>query len=257
MEWVDQLRSRVRQESFYPRRLGLICNPSYIVRRALWKTIAEFAPRISGEVLDFGCGSKPYERLFTNAQRYTGVDVEVSGHQHADSKIDVYYDGNTLPFSDSTFDAVVAFEVLEHIFNIDRIVAEIARVMKPGGRLLISVPFAWEEHEAPYDFARYTTFGMAHLLARHGFAVVESRKTTTTVLAIWQLFLAYLERIGPQRGALRHIYQAGIIGPTIVAGYLVNAIAPRRYDFFCNTVVLATKESSNAGDKPARAPVVP
>ena len=83
--------------------------------------------------MDFGCGSKPYESLFVNAKKYIGIDVEVSGHNHKDSKVDVFYDGKTLPFADKSFDAVVCFEVLEHIFNPDEAITEIRRVLKGDG----------------------------------------------------------------------------------------------------------------------------
>ena len=106
-----------------------------------------------------GCGSKPYENLFVHADKYIGCDVEVSGHNHSDSKIDYFFDGKKLPFSDGTFDAVVSFEVFEHVFNLPEILTEINRVTKEKGTLLISIPFAYGEHEIPYDFARYTSFG--------------------------------------------------------------------------------------------------
>ena len=105
-------------------------------------------------VLDFGCGSKPYENLFINIDEYVGCDIEVSGHDHLDSKIDYFFDGKNLPFIDDRFDSVVSFEVFEHIFNLPEILKEINRVTKTSGNILISVPFAWGEHEVPYDFAR-------------------------------------------------------------------------------------------------------
>src|SRR5271170_7814734 len=105
MHFVSQVRAQVRAESFRPRWLGLITNPAYIIRRGLWKAILQYAPEIHGKALDFGCGSKPFESLFTEVDSYTGVDIEVSGHPHADSKVDVYYDGRCLPFNDSEFDA--------------------------------------------------------------------------------------------------------------------------------------------------------
>jgi SAM-dependent methyltransferase len=243
MKIINLLRARIREESFRPEWIGLFSNPAYIIRRALWKTILEFAPQIKGRVLDFGCGSKPYENLFVKAQSYTGVDIEVSGHQHIDSKVDVYYDGKTLPFGDSQFDAVVSFEVFEHVFNLDEILSEVHRVTKDSGLLLFSVPFAWEEHEVPYDYARYTSFAIEHLLSMHGYDVVAIRKTTTYLLTVWQMLLAYLERIGPAKGIFRHLFQAGVIAPCIVAGYAVNALAPKRYEYFCNAVVLARKQA--------------
>ena len=55
-------------------------------------------------------------------------------------------------------------QVLEHVFNPDDFVREIARVLKPGGALLLTVPFVWNEHEQPYDYARYSSFGLRAFL---------------------------------------------------------------------------------------------
>ena len=63
-------------------------SPVYFIRDGLYRNIASLAPRLSGDILDFGCGSKPYESLFVNASSYVGVDVQVSGHDHTDSRID-------------------------------------------------------------------------------------------------------------------------------------------------------------------------
>jgi len=90
--------------------------------------------------LDIGCGSKPYESLFKNVTNYIGVDIESSGHDHTDSKVDLYYDGKKLPFDDNYFDCVVSFEVLEHVFNIEELLSEIKRVMKKGGYGIFLVP---------------------------------------------------------------------------------------------------------------------
>jgi SAM-dependent methyltransferase len=120
-----------------------------------------------------------------------GVDIEVSGHQHLGeefNKIDIFYDGKTIPVANETFDSVFCSEVFEHIFNLPEILAEINRVSKKGALVLITVPFAWEEHEIPYDFGRYTSFGIKHLLAEKGFETIELRNQDT----LWKLFGNFL-----------------------------------------------------------------
>ena len=199
MNFVKSLKSRIKKEQFQPTLFGLIINPVYIVHSGLFKYINKFAPQMKGSVLDFGCGSKPYENLFINSDEYIGCDIEVSGHDHHDSNIDYLFDGKKLPFANDRFDSVVSFEVLEHVFNLPEILQEINRVTKTSGTFLISVPFAWHEHEAPYDFGRYTSFGMTHILREHGFQVIEYNKTTTHFLTICQLFVSYLvQNIAPK-----------------------------------------------------------
>lgn len=184
-----------------------------------------------------------------NAKSYVGVDIEVSGHSHdktdssyKDSKVDYFYDGRHLPFEDGRFDGVVAFEVFEHVFNIDEVIPEITRVMKPGGRFLCSTPFAWDEHEEPYDFARYTSFGMRHILEKHGFEVLEIRKTTTYVLAVSQMFIAYLARhVARKSGILRRLFQLVFLFPLNVLALIANFILPKHDEYFSTLAVYARK----------------
>ena len=230
------------KNSFLTTPLSLVINPFYIVRNGLFKSISRIAPTINGDILDFGCGSKPYELLFTNAKSYIGVDIEVSGHKHKDSKVDIFYDGKIIPFPNERFDAIVSFEVFEHVFNLEEVLAEIRRILKPNGLLLVSIPFAWDEHEIPYDFARYTSYGIRHIFNKNGFEVIELQKTTTYILAVCQMFIAYLVQYVLPRGRIsRKLSQLILIFPLNVLSLLLNALLPRRYEYFCNSVVLSKK----------------
>lgn len=242
MSVTKSLRERLRQELFMPKYWGIVINPFHITRNALYKNLKALAPLISGDVLDFGCGSKPYETLFASASSYCGVDIQNSGHDHARSKVDHFYDGHSLPFANEAFDAVVSFETLEHLFNPVRIVAEINRVTREGGQLLISVPFVWDEHEVPYDYARYTSFGLRHLLEAAGYRIEELRKTTTYFMTVCQMLIAYLcQHVFPRRGLLRHVCQILLVFPITALSALLDIVLPKRYDFFCDCVVLARK----------------
>lgn len=245
MKYIEKLRDRARCESFRPGPLSLIVSPDYIIRRALYAAVRELAPRISGHVLDFGCGSKPYEDLFSHASRYIGVDLQVTGHDHQDSRIDVFYDGKTLPFEDGQFDAVLSFEVFEHVFNLPEVLKEIQRVTRPSGQLLISIPFAWNEHEIPYDYARYTSYGISHLLETSGYEIVEIRKTASHVLAVCQMFIVYLTQVAPKQRLLRNVFQLVGIAPITGMATVLDRLLPRKDSYYCNTVVLAKKTAGS------------
>ena len=242
---LTRLKRRLRREEFLTSPLAMVVSPVYIIRDGLYKSILSMASKIRGDILDFGCGSKPYESLFTNSSSYVGVDILASGHSHANSKIDFYYDGKSLPFPDEHFDAVLAFEVFEHIFNLEEVIAEIRRVLKPGGKILISIPFAWDEHEVPYDFARYTSYGIMHIFKRNGFDVLELKKTTTYFLAVCQMFIAYLaQHVFPRSRTFSRLFQFLFIFPLNVMSLLLNMIFPKRYEFFCDCVVFGEKNHS-------------
>jgi SAM-dependent methyltransferase len=249
---LTRLKARLRREKFITSPLAIVISPVYIIRAGIYKGILSKASRIGGDILDLGCGSKPYESLFTNASSYLGIDTEVSGHDHSRSKADLYYDGKTIPFPDNRFDAVVSFEVFEHVFHIDELLCEVKRVLKPGGHVLMTVPFAWDEHEIPYDFARYTSFGIRHVLERNKIEVVEVKKTTTYFLAICQMFIAYISQyiFSRKNSFARALTQLVFIFPLNLAALSLNCILPRRYEYFCNLIVLGrnVKDGISIGD---------
>lgn len=236
----NKLTAHLKRQSFQPGRSSIFTNPFYLIRRSLFKHIRTFAPQLSGRLLDFGCGRKPYENLFTVSE-YTGVDMEHTGHDHVNSKVDVFYDGRHLPFKDQTFDSLFCSEVLEHIFDPEVILPEINRVLKPGAKALITVPFCWNEHEAPYDYARYTSFGITHLLTKHGFRVVELKKSGSFVQVIAQLWALYfferLKRFGRTGYALSLLF----IVPVNLAARTILRIFPHNDSLYFNNIVLAEK----------------
>ena len=235
----QKLQAWLKLEAFYPSILSVVISPTYIVRRGLYNGVAIFAQRIQGDVLDFGCGSKPYEALFARAKSYIGIDIEVSGHNHKDSKVDIFYDGKLLPFPDNSFDSVVCFEVLEHVFNIDEVCAEISRVLKPNGLFLGTLPFVWEEHEVPYDFARYTSYGIKHIFSRNNFHVVDLLKSTTYVLTVGQLLITYIaQNISPRSRYLSWAFRILVIFPLNLVVLLANFILPKRYSLYCSNIML-------------------
>ena len=164
------LKNIGRRQVFHPSYfLGIWINPFFIIRRGLIDGVREISQYLDGgKLLDIGCGSKPYEELF-QVKEYCGIDIEVSGHNHTSSKVDKFYDGNVIPYSNEYFNHVFSSEVFEHVFNIDELFDEINRVLVPGGKFAFTCPFAWDEHEQPYDFARYTSFAIEHMLTQHGF----------------------------------------------------------------------------------------
>src|SRR5687768_12801984 len=129
MSIKNRLDQYIRKQSFEPGIAGIFLNPFYFIRRALFSHIKAMAPSLSGRLLDFGCGRKPYEHLFS-VKEYIGIDMEQTGHEHTHSKVDVYYDGKHIPFADESFDSVFCSEVFEHIFNLDEVIEEIGRILK-------------------------------------------------------------------------------------------------------------------------------
>ena len=125
-------------------------------------------------VLDAGAGEGQYRRHFSR-HRYCGIDLAVGDAKWDYSRLDIIADLAALPFRDGAFDAALHIVTIEHLREPGRALSEIARAMKPGAMLLVAAPHEWEVHQAPHDYFRYTRYGLAHLLEKAGFAVVEMR----------------------------------------------------------------------------------
>lgn len=133
-------------------------------------------------LLDVGCGTKPYASLFSC--EYLGIDVEVSGRPQENKIADKYFDGVNIPEASGSFDFALSTQVLEHCTDPEGLLREVNRILKPRGLFLLTVPMIWGEHEAPYDFRRYTSFGIEKLAQEHGFELVEFQKITRGLNAI-------------------------------------------------------------------------
>jgi SAM-dependent methyltransferase len=223
---------------FFPGVAGVFMNPFYFARAGLCSAMKDFAPELSGALLDVGCGSKPYRTLFS-VETYTGLDLD-SEHTRQLGVADQYYDGGQFPFADDTFDAVLCNQVLEHIFEPKEFLREILRVLKPGGRLLLTVPFVWDEHEQPADYSRYSSFGLEALLSGAGFRILKQKKLCADAAAIFQMLNAYLHKITMRwPRAFQILFTVTFISFFNIMGLLARFLLPANQDFYLDNVVLA------------------
>jgi SAM-dependent methyltransferase len=218
--------------------------PAYLTRKGLLRALTVYIPQLKGRLMDFGCGSKPYKSLFT-VDEYIGVDYDSEGHPHDDEPVDIFYDGKHLPFPDQHFDSVFSTEVFEHVFNLEEILLEINRVMKPGARILITCPFVICEHEEPNDYARYTIFALRSLFENSGFKVLEIDKTGGNIEAIMQLKITYIARhilpVFRKIPVVRSLARLVVYSSMNLYALLLSAILPRRKDLYLNNIFLCEK----------------
>ena len=137
---------------------------------AIDASVAEFARTLppDSRVLDAGAGETQHRDHF-KTHRYCALDLGIGDAQWDYSRLDVVGDLSALPFRDASFDACLNVVTLEHVRDPARVVSELARVLEPGGCILLIAPHEWEEHQAPHDYFRYTRYGLEYLLARAGF----------------------------------------------------------------------------------------
>ena len=138
-------------------------------------------------VLDLGAGNAPYRELFTHANYLTS---DWAGSEHAGAaRADIMASADELPVADGSFDLVLCTQVLEHVPEPAAVLRECARILVGGGRIALTVPLVWEEHEMPHDYYRYTANGLRQLLSRAGFIELDIEPRGNTFTALAQLLL--------------------------------------------------------------------
>ena len=137
----------------------------------------KYSKHYKGRLYDLGCGTRIYEQYFLQfADKYIGVDWGASVHE---LKADVLADLNKqLPIESNSADTIVCLSVLEHLCEPQTLLNEAFRIMKPGGAIILQVPWQWWIHEAPYDFFRYTPYGLKYMFEKAGFENIEIEPTT-------------------------------------------------------------------------------
>lgn len=230
------------RQMFFPGWLGVMVNPFYFARSGLRDAMAQFAPMLTGRLLDVGCGSKPYQSLFA-VDAYIGLDIDSEASRQA-GVADYFYDGKIFPFAEASFDCVLCNQVLEHVFNPDEFLGELMRVLKPGGRLLLTVPFVWDEHEQPYDYARYSSFGLRALLEKQGFHIIQHKKLGADASILFQLANAYLYKITQDfPRPVKLLLTVSVMALINLVGLVAGKLLPDNPDLFLDHVVLAEKIS--------------
>ncbi|MGC8981895.1 MAG: class I SAM-dependent methyltransferase [Minisyncoccia bacterium] len=235
----NKLKDIYFKEQFNPRYIGVFINPFYFARKNLYKNRAKLSGNLKGKLLDIGCGNKPYEHLF-KVDSYLGIEIYTAKNRK--NKADLFYDGRNFPFPDETFDSILATEVFEHVFNPDEFLKEVNRIMKKGGKLLITVLFVWEEHEQPYDYARYTYFGLQYILEKNGFKIIDHIRSCDGFEVIFQLINVYIfKKTITSSKFLNLWFIVMFTAPINIVGLGLSKILPRNKDLYLDNIILAEK----------------
>lgn len=148
--------------------------------------VAEQTPP-AARVLDVGAGNAPYRELFAHAE-YLTLDWAASEHAGA-TGADIVGSADDLPVEAGSLDLILCTQVLEHVPEPGAVLNECARVLVSGGRLALTAPLLWEQHEMPYDYYRYTESGLRYLLTRAGLVDLDIRARGNAFTAIAQLLV--------------------------------------------------------------------
>jgi SAM-dependent methyltransferase len=149
-------------------------HPQWFIARAEARIRRRLATACSGLVVDIGCASMAVAaHLPAPRCRYLGLDYPPTVRSMYGTRPHVFADAHALPLADGRADAVLLLNVLEHLREPARAIAEAARVLAPGGSVFIDVPFLYPLHDRPHDFQRWTEHGLREALDHAGLDAVE------------------------------------------------------------------------------------
>jgi len=143
--------------------------------------------RVEGRVLDLGSGPAPSYRTELRGTPHRYVSIDASTAHAPDAVVDLERD--RLPFAEHSFETVLAFNLLEHVYAHDHTLAEARRVLCPRGMLFVWVPFLVGYHPDPDDFYRYSESSLRRKLSATGYedarvVAVGGRFTASANLAL-------------------------------------------------------------------------
>ncbi len=161
--------------------------------RALRQPLSE----ARGTVLDVGAGESPWKDFLAADATYLGIDVKHSGSFGMSAERDdiVYFDGINIPYPDASVDHVMCVEVLEHCVEPIKLLEEMTRVLKPGGQLLLTVPWSARRHHIPHDYHRFSRDALTRMLEVQAYRSFSISERGTDVAAIANKLLVLSVRL--------------------------------------------------------------
>jgi SAM-dependent methyltransferase len=179
------------------------------------RDVLEFAGGAQGTILDIGAGASPYRHLFMRpGVQYVGIDTAEARQFGYDNPAAIQFDGEHLPFESGSVDGFICTEVLEHLPYPEGLVSEMHRVLRIGGRGLVTVPWSARFHYIPYDYQRLTPTALQRLFASFVSADIRARGTDVTVISAKILVLC------------SRLILSRTTGPLVVRGVLSLALFP-------------------------------
>lgn len=229
-------------------------SPRWLTRRRMERFVRRSAPRLEGTVLEIGSGDRKWEPFFPG--RYLCLDHP--GEQgilpHAE-RPDVWGDALALPFADGSVDAILCFSVIEHVPDPAALARECARVLRPGGALLLQGPGDLQmTHGEPRHFFNMTRYAYRYLFSTLGLRVEEEEIPLGTFASLWEIAYDKITRHALfNAGAAAKLLQIALVAATAplvpfvnVAAWLLDAVLPADTRGYTCISFLARKEISLA-----------
>ena len=204
-------------------------------------------------LLDVGAGECQYKPYFIGRCKYISQDVGGKFDDFTYDQIDIRSEIYNIPLPDESVDFILCTQVLEHLKYPARALQELNRLLKPGGKLYLTVPFASEEHMVPYDYFRYTRFSLDFLMREHGFnpLLIEAQGGRFITMGKNIKDLVPLLATGrPGLQKLLYLVQAPVVIPLLVVLFLVDGLDQDKFMTQNYDVIAEKTGSGTPADRP-------
>ena len=162
------LRNLYSDRNFRPRFITDPANHTFINNSLIERSVSLLAAQLGGELLDVGCGEQPYASYFKHVAGKRACDFNAKR-----GNVDFECPADRIPLPDGSLDSILCTEVLEHVPEPLAVWREFNRLLRGGGKVLLSTPMYWPTHEEPYDFYRFPEFGLRRLVQESRFDLME------------------------------------------------------------------------------------
>lgn len=224
----------------------------FFVNRHLKKFIYTQIPLLiqSGmKVGDVGCGGQPFRTLIESyGGQYLGIDVV----QNDKNTVDIVADIRSIPLPPESLDVIICTEVLEHVYEPIEALRELYRILKPTGTILLTTPFSYPIHEAPYDFCRLTPFFMEYWLPKLGFEHPKSLQIGGNELEVIATVWGHIWRPDKHAGILIRLLFASVRSAMNLSVLFTSRLFEPflRRNYFLNMQCVLRKRTDNC-EEPA------
>jgi SAM-dependent methyltransferase len=193
---------------------------------SIWRDVGQLLNDAYGKVIDVGCGGQPYRALLPASVEYVGIDIADATRNFGYAATDtLYFAGDEWPDATSDADFVLCTEVLEHVPDPAQFLARAYRALRPGGRVVCTVPFAARWHFIPFDYWRFTPSGLKRLFDEAGFGDVQiwARGNALTV-ACYKSMALFLPLLFPQTDSKGAAWTRRLLGAPLVPLFVLLAL---------------------------------
>ena len=184
---------RTVQQWFKPLQ-NTFLHPQFLVLRHRQYTAMWINKHAHGTLIDIGCGNGALRKQLPATVQYFGVDYPTTIALGYTGYAEIHADASMLPLATASVDTVAMLDVLEHIAEPENALAEASRVLKKRGKLLVHVPFLYPLHDEPYDYHRWTKYGLQYLAKQHGLEIIEIRESTSSLETAAAIFVIALSK---------------------------------------------------------------